>query len=202
MVDPDTIRYLGERGISAAPEELNQYLAEAVSTLRTLVVRPPVHELTAGESDILKEGGFDLSPQPEKSDPLAHAMASFAALLETALSTKMAARVLKRAESRVRQRLLERTVIGIRRGRSWALPLFQFDVRTKSGRPVPVGLVPGVEKTFPRLDPELHPVAIYTWFTSPSDELWDEERSQALSPREWLLAGNPVDPVVSLAADL
>lgn len=46
------------------------------------------------------------------------------------------------------------------------------------------------------LDPELHPVAVLTWLTSPQPDLDD------VSPRDWLCAGNPPETVAELASSL
>jgi hypothetical protein len=55
----------------------------------------------------------------------------------------------------------------------------------------------------PALSPELHPVSVWRWFTSPSTELTDEATPDtAISPRDWLLAGRDPNPVAALAPDL
>ena len=107
-----------------------------------------------------------------------------------------------RNESRIRQRLLERSLIGIRRGRGWLLPRYQFQVQEQDGQPVVRALVPGIEQVFPRLSPELHPVALWRWFSSPSTELVPEDEDAPLSPRDWLIAGREPAVVARLAAGL
>jgi len=65
------------------------------------------------------------------------------------------------------------------------------------------GVVPNVEQVFPALSPELHPVSVWRWFTSPSTELTtDESPDRPISPRDWLLAGRDPRPVAALARDI
>jgi hypothetical protein len=198
-----TEAYLETRGITATPAELEQYLAEALDSLESVVLTPASTQLAPSELQVLRRGGFDLESSGMKADdPLAQSIADYAALLKTALTTRKAAKLLGRDESRIRQRLLKRTLYGIHKGSSWMLPLFQFEVAGRKGKREPKRLIPGIEAVFPKLDPELNPVTVYRWFVSPSDELYDEQTSRPLSPRDWLLAGHSPDRVVALAADL
>ncbi len=198
-----TYAHLENHGITAKPAELDQYLAEAVLDLETVILAPANTQLAPSELEVLQQGGFDLESTGRKTDdPLAQTVAVYAALLKTSLTTRKAAKLLGRDESRIRQRLLKRTIYGIRRGSSWILPLFQFEVVGRKSRPEPKRLIPGIEAVFPQLDGELNPVTVYRWFVLPSDELYDEQTSRPLSPRDWLLAGYSPDKVAALAADL
>ncbi|HEX9699174.1 MAG TPA: hypothetical protein VGD06_06905, partial [Acidobacteriota bacterium] len=121
-------------------------------------------------------------------------VADYAALLKTALSTREAADRLGVNPSRVRQRLGEGTLYGIRFGSEWRLPLFQF---------ADGGLLPGFEEVIARVDrEEVHPVALYRWFTSPSSELYADDLEIELSPRQWLAGGRPGAPVARIASQL
>jgi hypothetical protein len=91
-------------------------------------------------------------------------------------------------DSRVRQRLAERTLYGIKLRSGWRLPLFQFD----DGQ-----AVPGIDVVFPCLDPGLHPVAVYQWFTTPAPDLLLDD--QPVSPRDWLRAGASTTEVAAFA---
>lgn len=194
--------FLESYGIQATPEQLSRYLKEAINTLERVMLLPPSKQLSAAELAILHKGGFDVdSTGPTDEDPLARTMADYAGLLATAISTRKAAQVLKRDESRIRQRLAERSLYGIRQGRSWMLPLFQFEIRKTKNQLEPLREVPGIDQVLPRLHPELDPVSVYRWFTTPSDELYDEKNECAVNPRDWLLLGYPVDAVARLAED-
>lgn len=98
--------------------------------------------------------------------------------------------------SRIRRRLTSAppSLYGIRLGSGWVLPELQFDGNE---------LVPGIEEVVARLDPELHPVSVFHWFTTPNPDLMVENLGgRTLSPRNWLCSGLPVQTVVDLAADL
>lgn len=91
----------------------------------------------------------------------------------------------------MRQRLAARTLYGIKRGRDWLLPAFQF---------TEAGAVPQLGAVLPRLQPDLHPVAVANWFTQPSPDLLLE--GEPVSPRDWLRSGGAPGPVAALAAAL
>jgi hypothetical protein len=204
MADRSLRAALRAHGITATPRELAAFVAESVEAMQEGALIRAAEELPGAELALLQSGGFDVDvgPSPE-DDPIARAAAAYAALLQTALTIKEVATALDRNESRVRQRLLKRTLYGIRQGRSWRLPLFQFQVGERQGTRAVQGVVPGIEQVFPALSPEVHPVALWRWFTSPSTELVaDEVPEQPLSPREWLLAGRDPKAVARLARDL
>jgi hypothetical protein len=195
---------LKAHGITASPRQLAAYVVESVEAMEEGALVPAAEELPEAELQVLRSGGYDVEagPAPE-DDPIARAAAAYSALMETALSIKAVAEGLGRNESRIRQRLLQRSLYGIRRGRSWLLPLFQFQVEDHQGARAVKGVVPNVEQVFPALSPELHPVSVWRWFTLPSTELTtDEAPDRPLSPRDWLLGGRDPGPVAELARDL
>jgi hypothetical protein len=194
---------LKAHGVTATADELAEYVAESVAQMEEGALVPAAAELPEAELALLRHGGFDVDGAPTSGeDPIARAAAAYSALLETALSIKSVAEALGRNESRVRQRLLERSLIGIRRGRGWLLPLFQFQVEAGTGQRVVRTTVPGVERVFPHLAPGLHPVAVWLWFTTPNTELVPEDGDEPLSPRAWLESGQPWAVVADLARDL
>ena len=195
---------LKAHGITASPRQLAEYLAEAVEAMEEGALIPAARELPEAELAVLRSGGFDVDAGPSaQDDPIARASTAYSALMETALTIKAVASALGRNESRIRQRLLQRSLYGMRRGRGWLLPLFQFRVEEREGTRIVRGDVPGIEQVFPALRPELHPVSVWRWFTSPSTELTDEAApDKAISPRDWLLAGRDPKPVADLARDL
>ncbi len=98
--------------------------------------------------------------------------------------------------SRVRQRLTSEppSLYGIRLDTGWVIPDFQLDGDR---------LLPSLGEVVARLDAELHPLAIYRWFTLPNPDLrTDRLPGQALSPRDWLRLGLPAEPVTDLATNL
>lgn len=196
-VDEATLAFLHVHGIRVAPADLESMIQEAVEQLpRTLISPLAASGLSEQEVAALERGGFDLTPRDwGKDDPLARTAADLTALLRTGLSTADAARRLQVDPSRVRQRLTSRprSLYGIRTGRGWRLPLFQFD----DG-----GLVPGIEKVFALLDPELDPVSVFRWFMMPCPDLVPEGRDEPLSPLDWLRLRLPVEDVGAIAEHL
>ena len=189
----DTRLYFQAHGLTAqAPERLNQALALAIGRMRASVYSESATELTAAESAVLQEGGFDLSEHPgAKVDPLIESVTEFAALLSTGLSTAAVAQCLGVHPSRVRQMLTERTLYGFHIDTRWVIPAFQF---------VGDALVRGIGPVNAALDPHLHPVVVYRWYTLPEADL--DLDGRALAPLVWLKAGCPVDRAVRAAAEL
>jgi len=193
-----TIAFLYAHGITVMPQVLDSMVREAISRLpRTLYRQDPRADLTKAESEALERGGFNLDAEdmgPE--DPLVRTAVDFAAFLKAGLTTAQAAARLKVDPSRIRQRLTSDppTLYGIRVESGWVIPEFQFDGDR---------LVPGMADIVARLTPELHPMSVFRWFTTPSPDLAAEDLDdRALSPRDWLRSGYPVQTVADLAADL
>jgi hypothetical protein len=196
--ETEVLDRLHEAGVCVSHDDLLNALLQALDELVFPVKADGVgHPLTPQETTLLKEGGFDVGTEPLGIDEaFAQTAIDYAALLATSLSVLSAARLLQVDASRIRQRLTARTLYGLKSGHAWRLPLFQFE----SGH-----VIPGVEKVFPQLSPDLHPIAVYAWFTLPDPELSFEhpgDEPLPLSPREWLLSGGNPDVVAEIAASL
>lgn len=197
-LDDPILAYLHSHGIRVEPEALEEMVKEAVGRLpRTLYRSDPRPDLTQAEAQALEQGGFSLAPTDlGTEDPLARTAAEYAALLKASLATAELAARLGVDPSRIRQRLTARppTLYGIRLESGWVIPEFQLD----AGR-----LIPGLAEVVPQLDPDLHPVTVLRWFTTPNPDLVsDEHGDRALSPRDWLRLGLTAGPVAALAGDL
>jgi len=186
--------YLHAHGIDVPAQRFDRMVRAAVEQLAATLRGTAREELTPAEASVLEAGGFDLSARTKQGeDPVARAAAVHAALLQTALTTREAAARLDVHPSRIRQRLRDRTIYGMRAESEWRIPTFQFEGDR---------LLPAVAEVFPEIDPDFHPAAVYRWFTSPSPDLHDEELEEDLSPRAWLATGRAVEPVVQLARHL
>lgn len=149
--------------------------------------------LTRGELDALTDGGFIGSPGDAPTvDPAVRTAARYVALVANSLTVRQAAERLGVNESRIRQRLLERSIIGWKKGRSWMLPHWQF---APDGR-----LIPGIATIAAELARDLHPLAAWKWFTLPNPDLTVE--GNPVSPAEWLLSGGDATIVAEQAAEL
>ncbi len=194
-----TEKELKDRGIQRSPEDIAEearhlvlYVISEMPTGRWAT--DPSKEFSEEEIMALEEGGLDLSPQEAGPDPLARTAAKYVALLASALTTKEAAEVLEVGESRVRQRLRERTLYSVKAGRENRLPAFQFE----GGKEVP-----GIAQVLKHVDRSLHPVAVLNWFMLPNPDLFlDEEGTGSVSPRHWLLSGGDPEILARLAEEL
>lgn len=198
-IDP-TVAYLHSHGIRVPPSKLDEMVREAVGRLhRSLFREDPRPDLTEAEAAVLERGGFVLEPTDlGAEDPLVQTAAELAALLQVCLSTTEASSRLGVDPSRIRQRLTSNppSLYGIRLESGWVVPVFQIE-RGKVLR--------GIAEVVGRLDPELHPVAVYRWFHLPNPDLVLERKgkeARSLSPRDWLRLGLAVEPVAELAEQL
>lgn len=188
--------FLHAHGIDVSPEVMERMVAAAVADLpRALYPADPSQDLTEAERDALVRGGLDLTPRDMgERDPLARTAADFGALLRRSLTVAETAKVLGVNESRVRQRLSSKppTLYGFKLDGEWRIPDFLFERRR---------LVPGIAEVAARLDPEIHPVGFFRWFTLPDPDLVID-KGRPLSPRLWLLSGHSPETVAELAANL
>jgi hypothetical protein len=151
-------------------------------------------DLSVAETEALRSvGAFkDEASVRAENDPLIKSQAQYMALLEDSLSAAEAAKLLRVDVSRVRQRLRERSLFGIEYEGSWRLPRFQFERRL---------VIPGLAQVLKLLPPDLFPLDLVDWFVLPDPDLQLDSDPASLSPREWLLSGRPIEPVITLACD-
>ena len=190
------LQVLESHGLHASEEEVARAMEVAlVESGFRLPYPDPRKELKAEQVELLERGGFEFDRlEFGLEDPIARTAFEYAVLRSTALTTRKAAKRLGVNDSRVRQRLSERTLYGIKAGDEWRLPAFQF---------VRKGLVPGIERVFPGLSKSLSPVAVYRWFHTPNPDLEEREgQGRTLTPLQWLQSGNDPDVVAELAAGL
>ena len=182
-------------GARIDPSVFDRLVAEALE--QVVPMRPlldPRRELSAAEIAALEQGGFELDPLVlDGAHPLIRSAAAYAALIGSSLSVAQAAARLHVAGSRVRQRLGERSLYGIKMRSGWRLPLFQFTDQ---------GTVPGIDAVLPRLDPTLHPLSVVGWFTTPNPDLTYGDDEEPLSALTWLMAGRSTRPVMELASQV
>jgi hypothetical protein len=157
-------------------------------------VQDPIHEFTDAEIEVLRRGSLNLCPPAlGQDDPVAVTAAEYAALLATSHTVGEVAKLLQVDESRVRQRLAQRTLYGIKLRSGWRIPAFQF----AGDRPLP-----GIEHVFPRLDPGLYPLSVFRWFLLPDVDLVLDDDDEPMCPRDWLRSGRDPRIVAALAAEL
>lgn len=173
------------------------FMAALLSAIREIMpglqMADPRQEYTSAEVEALQRGGADLSVGMDTVNRVAARTAvKYAHLYATSHSVEQIARGMGVTNGRVRQLLGARQLYGFKMHGAWLLPDFQF----YDGRPIP-----GIEHVFPRLAPNLSPIAVYNWFTRPDPDLADDD-GPPMSPRAWLLTGHSAQPVATLAAAL
>jgi len=156
---------------------------------------PRSRDLSTGEVEALRRvGAFkDEAPVRPDRDPLLVSQAQYMALLEESLSAADAAKRLRVDVSRIRQRLRDRSLYGVEYDGSWRLPRFQFEGRL---------VLPGLAQVLKALPSDLFPLDVVDFFLLADPELRTDRDTAPFSPRAWLLAGRPIEPVVALARDL
>jgi excisionase family DNA binding protein len=150
--------------------------------------------LTSTEETLLAAGGVEPLSSAEARLVEAQMAADYQHLRDTSLSVGEAAQRLHVNASRIRQRLAEGSLYGIRDGSTWLLPEFQF---TRDGP------VPGIDAVLKKLPSDISPIAVVRWFNTPDPDLCtrdDQERPR--TPLRWLLSGGSPEAAAELAADL
>jgi hypothetical protein len=184
---------LRKRRVGVTEEEFAALLDDALDAVQAGHAPDPRRVLTASETAALTAGGADLAAgSPVEPGPGAEAAAALGALLASSLTVAGAAARLGVDPSRIRHRLLEGSLYGIRLRGGWRLPAFQFTGGD--------GLVPGVPEVLAAIPRDLHPLAVQRWLTTPSPDLLVDD--SAMSPLAWLESGGAPDPVATLAAAL
>lgn len=183
---------LKDAGIDRA-EFAKLALRAVEGALRSPVREDPASAFTEGEVSVLREGGFDLSPRRHSEPDMVAKTAAGLALIQVKSATVAeVAEKLRVTPSRVRQRVAERSLYGLREEDEWRFPRWQFD---EDGRPIR-----GMAQVFAALPQGVHPVAVWRFVSEPSPDL--EILDQPASPLEWLRSGGDPEPVAAIAREL
>lgn len=189
---------LERAGIHVSIEDLEALLNAAIEQVLPPYVSVDARQaLPSVEVAFLLDAGVsadELAPlDAGAAAPELRTAAKSAGLLASALSVRQAAQRLGVDGSRIRQRLADRSLYGVRVDGAWRLPLFQF---TDDGK----GIVPAFGEIAPALV-DLHPADVVTWFVSPHVDLEIGEDTR-VSPRDWLLGGGNVRVLIPLIEEL
>jgi hypothetical protein len=187
-------------------DELDQLLRDRfdlgrddlIAALKTLPVhRPWATRLTADEARLLDAAGLTEDPEAY-AEIAADVTAHMGRIYSTAYTAADVASGLGVNDSRIRQRRLNHTLWAIDDGGTWVYPAVQFElVDTGRGGPLKLKHVRGLDHVFPYLLPRgVHPTAIAGFLLTPQPELRID--GQPRSVREWLLHGEPEQPVLNL----
>src|SRR5688572_7643027 len=151
-----------------------------------------VGALTASEVAELARGGVEAAEsRTAYRDARARTAAHTAALMAASTPAAEAARRLHVDPSRVRQMLIERSLLGFKDGNAWRVLELQF---------ADGALVPNIREVLRAMPEGLALSAAATWLSTPEDDL--ERGGETVSPLQWLAEGGSPQPVVALASDL
>jgi hypothetical protein len=178
---------VGEDDFAAALVEF----ADRAGPLALVDIRP-VDYFGESQQAALRKLGASLQPlRATELGPVAGLAAAHADLVKHSLSVATVAKLLGVDPSRVRQRIYAHSLYGFKHGGAWLVPAFQVDGRT---------LRPGLNLGIAELSPQLHPVAVSRWFTTPNADLILGD--EAVSPIAWLSSGGPPELIASLAGEI
>jgi hypothetical protein len=176
-------------------KELRLLLVGAEAAIEGLALKPTPRSppLTQVEAALLDKAGLvEGGAWPgafEKS------LIEFGLLVNQSFTLEKAAKILGVNPSRLRQRLAEHTLYGIKEERSWRIPTFQFDAKRKK-------LVRGIEKVVPHIRLDAHPLAVARWFSMPHQDLVVGDDELPVTPVQWLTGGGAVEIVADLASEI
>jgi hypothetical protein len=188
------LRELLERRLGVDEAEFAAALAEFADRAGPLAVVEirPVDYFGDRQQRALRTLGASLTPlRSGELGPIAALAAAQAELVGKSLSVAEVAKRLGVDTSRVRQRIYGRSLYAFKRGGAWLVPAFQLD----GGK-----LVEGLDQIVAKLAPDLHPVAVSRWLTTPNPDLL--VGGEAVSPIAWLASGGPTEPVAALAGSI
>jgi hypothetical protein len=180
--------------------ELGLWMESADRAIQELASAPASEapQLTSSEAALLDEAGLT---EGDRTRPGAfeRSRIDFDLFLQReSLTLEQAAKALGVSTARLRQRLSpdKRTLYGVKDGRAWRIPKFQFDRKGKQVR--------GIGKVFPHIRPDAHPLSVRAWFTIPHQDLvvGGDDDGRPVPPVEWLSSGRPVVTVAELAKEI
>lgn len=142
---------------------------------------------------MLAKAGFDMSTaRPGELDRLvAGETLAYTALVDDSLTVAEAALCVGADPSRIRQQVTAGSLSGVRVGKEWRLPAWQFDE---------TAAIPHLQRVLEAISAELDPVSVARFMTMANEELL--MGAEPVAPRAWLAAGHDPEPVVRMAGYL
>lgn len=197
----DELVQAADRRGTRIPDDLHQIVAE-LHRLEELMNVPLVDALTVlcellpdvsapaaskfltedQETALRAAGSFVENMPPADRRATTVTMARTRDLVKTALTVDQAAALLGVTPDRIRRRLTQRTLLGIRVGPTYRLPTFQFTEDRE---------LPGWNRVAPVFPDTAHMTAIAYFMTTQRPDLTDA--GEPLSPVQWLYYGSDPD---------
>ncbi len=182
---------LAER--AAKDEDAAAFAATLLESIAEVAERHEAPAALSREEQALWEGlGASFSDAQSVATRHAKKAAAFADLLGRSVKGDAAvAKLLEVDRSRVSQRVSERSLFAVPGPDDRYFPRWQFE-----GKKV----VRGLRAILSALEPDLHPLTVDQWCTTPNLELVVDD--DPMSPVMWLATGGEINTVVELAADV
>lgn len=148
--------------------------------------------LTEREVDALKVGGFDFdcTLTPEQMSAI-NAKEKLKELIADAKSVDEAAVLLGLSSADVIKLIQDRSLYAVFAESGFRLLSYQFTEE---------GLLPKIESVNQAIPEDMHPVAVYGYFSNPDPDL--EIDGIAVAPLEWLRSGQEANVVVNKVREL
>jgi hypothetical protein len=178
-------------------DRFNLARTDLVAALKTLPAqRPWAATLTEEEAHLLDSAGFVEDPNVYAGIAAA-GISQMGRLYSTSYTTADVAKGLGVNDSRVRQRRLAKTLWAIDDDGTWVYPSLQFEFADNGRSKATLKQVRGLDQVLPHLLAQnLHPTAVVGFLLTPQPELLIGGQPQSV--RDWLLHGEPVQPVLDL----
>ncbi|WP_227370260.1 hypothetical protein [Halomonas sp. M20] len=195
MISRDDMHVLEKAGIP----DIESLAASAVEFLREHPVyeqASPANALSVNEERLLMAGGAEgvgESNRMASQYNLRSAVTQYAQLVKRAYRQSEVATLLGVTTSRVRQRTDEGSLYALTSANRRVYPRWQFGESAT---------LPNLEPVLSALSVSAHPLAVERFFLTPHADLESNLLGAILSPRDWLLAGHPADPVIRMAREL
>ncbi len=145
--------------------------------------------ISVSELDVLSR--YRTASDAEVALELASAARLRTQIMDAALTVGAAAGLLEVNGSRIRQRLADHSIYGVKQGNEWRIPDWQFGDN---------GLLPGMGEFNRHIDHEMDVVELHGFLHSPNVDLVVND--EPISPLVWLQAGLDPEPVGQIAAAL
>lgn len=174
-------------GVSA--EAIEDGLVTEVVEILTRAADEPEQHLSGSELEVLSR--YKTASSKEIAKALAESAALRTSIEAKSLTTRQVAKLLGVEDSRIRQRLLDRTLAGFKERSVWHVYGWQF---------IDSEELPGIHDVNKALRPDIDAVVLHGFFTSPNVDL--VVGGERVTPLQWLQARQDPQPVADVAATL
>ncbi|MEA2023193.1 MAG: hypothetical protein U9N79_02750 [Actinomycetota bacterium] len=175
------------RGVT--PQSVNPRIAADVLKILKKADASLGDTISVSELDVLSR--YRTAGDAEVALELASAARLRTQIVDSALTVRAVAGLLGVNGSRIRQRLADHSIYGVKRDNKWRIPKWQFDDK---------GLLPGIDEFNRHIDHDVDVVELHGFLHSPNVDL--VVNGERISPLVWLQAGLDAEPVGQIAATL